>query len=764
MAPAPGGDRDDPLLASTYARATRAYQRGDYREAGQLFAESHRAAVRSNHPQVAVRSLWYVGNCHFAQGSYHEALRVYLELRESLEKRGDTFQASVLSANIASIYSELGEQDSAIAVVEEALRAVPAGPRRPRAELYLLKGGALARQGQLDLALAPYRQAIAEARRSGELSVCANAYSGMGYELMLRGRLAEAEAAILEGYRLRKEHHLPHLESSLRNLGLLRLSQGRLAEAGGLLEDAVARKGNQGGMPLWQYLHARGRARAATGNLPGALADFRAAVERVRSQRLLSPSADLLRVGAEGTVQAVYDSLVEAAVRSYFQRRDPDLLRETFEAVEENRAWSLVSRSDERSEWRANLPREYWDLLAQLRAAEGAETADIVRVREALLRSELKAGSRRPAGIDRLLERTRQFLPADTVLLSFHLGLPESYLWAVSHSRTALYRLPPKTRISEAVWYFRQAVEQGARGQEELGRALHDLLFGSLGRVYRERSRWLLSLDDALFELPWAALVAGGAAGSPEYLVDRHSLQIVSGALMLLQARSGRPDFSGAFVGIADPIYNTADPRWRPLSGARLRTPPARLARLAASGAEIQACIAGWPGRVVLLEGAGARKERIRAAVESQPAVVHFATHVLRDVRRPDTASLALGLNEQGENEYLGTAELPAWKADAGLVVLSGCGSGAGVALPASGLMGLTRAWLMAGARGVLASYWATPDDTGALFLRFYEHLRKDPMAGPAAALRGAQRDMISSREWRAQPRYWAAYAVMGHY
>jgi CHAT domain-containing protein len=96
------------------------------------------------------------------------------------------------------------------------------------------------------------------------------------------------------------------------------------------------------------------------------------------------------------------------------------------------------------------------------------------------------------------------------------------------------------------------------------------------------------------------------------------------------------------------------------------------------------------------------------------------------------------------------------------LVVLSGCSSGGADALPASGLMGLTRAWLAAGARAVVASHWPTPDDRGVLFMDFYKHFRETPDAGPAVALRRAQLDMLRAGGWRSDPQYWATYFVNG--
>jgi CHAT domain-containing protein len=77
-------------------------------------------------------------------------------------------------------------------------------------------------------------------------------------------------------------------------------------------------------------------------------------------------------------------------------------------------------------------------------------------------------------------------------------------------------------------------------------------------------------------------------------------------------------------------------------------------------------------------------------------------------------------------------------------------------------MLGLTRAWLAAGADDVIGSRWNTPDETGALFGAFYRNLRVLPGSRPAQALRAAQLEMLHSGDWRARPRYWGAYFVTG--
>jgi CHAT domain-containing protein len=77
--------------------------------------------------------------------------------------------------------------------------------------------------------------------------------------------------------------------------------------------------------------------------------------------------------------------------------------------------------------------------------------------------------------------------------------------------------------------------------------------------------------------------------------------------------------------------------------------------------------------------------------------------------------------------------------------------------------MGLTRAWLGAGARSVLATRWDVPDEAGStMMVAFYRALRASPERGPAYALQQAQSWLRKSQGAAGSPAVWAAYFVMG--
>jgi CHAT domain-containing protein len=402
------------------------------------------------------------------------------------------------------------------------------------------------------------------------------------------------------------------------------------------------------------------------------------------------------------------------------------------------------------------------------------------QVRSTLVLFEAKAGSSGDLATDELLARTQQNLPRNAALLSFHLGERQSFLWAISRDRFRMYRLPGKPELAADVARFSDAVRTGSLSAVPSGTALYEKLFGKLEAPFRNKHQWMLALDEQLFRIPFGALVVGWRDHEPIYLAERHSIQVTTGAVMLAASRPQpwREALAGKFLGVGDAIYNAADPRWKnptaegsgflpwvAFAVPATQAPGPVLARLAGTAREVKSCARAWDWRTenaILLEGADASPNRLRAALRDRLSVVHIAAHFLQAETPPRSSMIALSLADSGTPQFLSPLEITRTKINAGVVVLSGCSSGRADALPASGLMGLTRAWLAGGARAVVASHWPTPDDSGSLFVDFYQYVRERPEAGPAEALQEAQISMLRAGGWRSNPRYWAAYFVAG--
>ncbi|MEO8597978.1 MAG: CHAT domain-containing protein [Candidatus Solibacter sp.] len=760
------------------------FQAGHYQQALQKFREAQATAAAAKLPCTAARALGNIGAAQFALHQYRPALESFLAARRQSEAAGDHSAAAIFDVNTASLYSELGELDAAAEWIQGTIQRLDPKERSFLPQILIQLATLRARQNRMPEAHKLFREGIEAADAAGDLQLYANGWNRLGEEHLKRGELARAEPPLLEAYRIRKLNRLA-LDVSYRSLGRLRLEQGDLTSAAALLDRAVELSSQpKGRVPTWDTYHYRGRVRMAQGRLREALDDLRIAMQLARAWRWSAPPDDASRMGTENWLELVHSALVEAGNRLYLETGELALIRETFEAAEENRARSLRDvASRGRTPEPSNLPPVYWEALARLQGAEvqalrsgdRSSKETVARVRAELVRMELALGpavSPPPSGV---LERARHALDRDSALLSIQLGDRNSWLWALDSEGLALYPLPARSLVEERAQAAARAIRENSPdsgAQSHLWRTL----FGSLAPRFHQKTRWLVALDRGStlsdsqsrftagglpFEAPLAALI-DSSRQPPAYLAERHVIEMIPGAAFWVEARE-RPaaELTSVFVGVGDAIYNTADPRL-PAAGWGAAKPSLSLPRLVASAAELDSCARAWRGDHVLLKGADASGKALAAQLERNPAVLHLATHVVESSERPSYGLIALSLTPQRESQLLPPFEIAGWHTNAALVVLSGCNSASGARLPGTGLLGLTRAWLMAGARSVIGSNWATPDESGALFCALYRNLSGQRNGSPATALRAAQLEMIRSGGWQAKPGYWGAYFVVG--
>ena len=94
------------------------------------------------------------------------------------------------------------------------------------------------------------------------------------------------------------------------------------------------------------------------------------------------------------------------------------------------------------------------------------------------------------------------------------------------------------------------------------------------------------------------------------------------------------------------------------------------------------------------------------------------------------------------------------------LVVLSCCHSGKGQIMKSEGVVGISRAFLAAGARSVLVTLWAVDDRaTKEFMIRFYGHLKRDKLSA-SEALHQTMKWMRDFKKYRVDE--WAPFVLFG--
>jgi CHAT domain-containing protein len=766
--------------------------KGDFAEAERI--HQHGADLALEHHDPAARA-WFlsgVADSRFARFNYRGALDAYLQAKGQAEQARDRVTLGAIEFNLSRLYQQMWDLDSALRSAEEAQKMVQGlAPVYYRPQLILQRGRLHADATSIPL----YQEGIEAARAAAgkdpaQIAVEAGGLDLLGETLLAGGDMAGAGRAEQKALVLRQQSARGDLGFSYWRLGALRLREQSFAEAESLTRQAMRQPL---GPPHYRLQYQLGRILLEQRRVPEALLVMEDAVGQAQRWRAgIAPAFTSLEGAPTELGAQIFYGFVEAAVTYGIQTHNQRWIAESFQATELNRALNFQSTTQ--SPWRAALPLEYRETLGKLQAEEtkllqsGArKSASSERLTMKLTEMEADAGlgssltNAESFPSDNSLIHFRQRLRAYEILLSFGLGERESFLWAVTGNTLHVYRLPPADQIRDAVRDFRQAVEGGRTDVEDVGARLYTMLFGQLQPQEASKPAWLLSPEDALLELPFAALVLPyeQRGGGSVFLAERHSLQVIAGALLPEGPSHGA--LSG-FLSVGDPIYNFADPRWKfalPTMArfqwfwtSLLGDKGSQLNRLPGSRTEVESSAAAW-GRGTatrVLEGAEASREKFLESLSPPPEVIHLATHAVTPGSDGE-AYLVFGLGASGRLETLSTSAIQTLQVPGSVVVMTGCATAPSDVKTGLGLAGLVRAWTVAGASAVVATEWAVKDNAGsALLSSFYRHLREIPSNVPEA-LRLAQVEMIHSGRdagtrgstTQAAPASWAAYQVFGN-
>jgi CHAT domain-containing protein len=361
-----------------------------------------------------------------------------------------------------------------------------------------------------------------------------------------------------------------------------------------------------------------------------------------------------------------------------------------------------------------------------------------------------------------------------TALLQYFLGKERSFLFVVTRGHLASYELPGADWIAGRVRSLRSVLDKPnpltkARYCQEAAELYGKLLSPAAGILAGKR-HLLIAPDGPLYFLPFEALLTETRGfyrpyEQLPYLLLDHTVSYVPSASVLASLRLPQPaplakgEMPKMFVGFADPVYG--GPPAAPTQVAALRGGQMpNLLPLPRSREEVEQLARFYPGHEMLYLGASATKRNVTAnSLLKSARRIHFATHGLVNEIRPELSALALTPEGKEDDGLLRVSEIFNLELASDLVVLSACETGLGKQVSGEGVLGLTRAFLYAGAKSVVVSLWPVLETgTPELMKSFYRHL--DDSGSKVEALRAAKLDML--RGGQANPSYWAPFILAG--
>jgi CHAT domain-containing protein len=452
----------------------------------------------------------------------------------------------------------------------------------------------------------------------------------------------------------------------------------------------------------------------------------------------------------------------------------------------------------------ATIAHEREALLSDLqKAMMGAEKHSVKQIEDKLAKlgsgeSELEDQLRRasPAYAEvRYPQRMNiQQIPLHPreLLVQFKMLNEGTLVWLLSGTEkgtalSAFYKVDrPRQWFADRVFRIRDAFNGGH--PEQFDSRITDELLGALFpdsalQSVKAAKAIIFVPDDILFLFPFEMLSSHGQyllLGTPtEYFPSSAAFRLARTSIHVTR------DWQESFIGIADPITSSDDPRYQAVSlisdigaqtGVRQPNSSSSVNRIISRGFTferlpgtadevngIASLFTSTPAKAETRTGMDATKQELLRTDLARYQFVHFATHGILPVESAIAEpSLVLSYDGRGKDDMLLTlSEILELKLRADMVVLSACNTGSGKVTKAEGVASLGSAFLAAGASSVTVSLWHVADNsTAELMLEFYRNLVKGKTKSESLA---AARSALFSKEYvNHNPYFWAPFVLTG--
>ena len=665
--------------------------------------------------------------------------------------------------------------------------------RRFRAAARTSLGDALLKQGKYKDASKFYNDAKKGAQDDKRLDLMWSAQRGLGRSLWLQAS-QEKDPKKISSLR---EAAISNYKESLATIETLREGSLRADEARTTFLSTIKDVFDEAAIANAEM--ALSASTGTTGPLSGKALDYAAEAFRISEQSRARSLLDLL--AETGT------AITEGVPGDLLKRKQENLDRQ--QEIADNLTGVSISSEEVKkkpSELDSELEKlqtEYEEIENQIRTASPRYSS---------------LTSNQPLS---LADVQQKVLDDQTVLLEYMLQSDDSYLWVVSKGGTSLVKLPGRSVIDKLATDLRAQLIPSKLQRRIVGidvleadrglgiatsapedatafiaaaNALYKVVIEPASSTFADK-RLMIVADGALNYVPFEVLLKSpdpGDFSSLGYLVKTNEIVYSPSASVVGAIKQQRTKAMGkSMLIVADPVFNSNDARARKATpsttdsevrgigiqsaladvtgetgatpGKMEGLPLARLAGTRVEADQISKLAKTSGGQADLWLDLDANEDNLVARDISKYRIIHVATHGLLNAERPQFTGVVLSLVGNKTNDgFLRTDEVFNLHLGGPLVMLSACETGLGKEKRGEGVMGLTRAFMYAGAPTVGVSLWSVADrSTAELMTDFYRRLLATSDVSSTAALRGAQLAMISGKKYSA-PFYWAPFVLIG--
>lgn len=780
--------------------AIEAYQRASYEDASQWATKAIALADQVGDAAVLSRNVNNLGVVEHERGNYRAALAAYQRALDLWTASGDNVGLSSALTNIGLVHWLQDKLALARDYFTRGLVLREAAGARALVAASLQNLGLVERkEGNYDAALAYYARSLAIREELGDQTGLALVHNSFGTVYDNQGRLDEALASYSRSLEIaERQKNRARMVQALANIAITQRKRGAydLSVAAAERTIRITREiGNR--EQLHSALTTLGEVLTAQGEFDRARAALDEAILVVESMRRDAGASVQEQQGFFQSRTASYSALVAlhvargdalAALLAAEQAKGRALL----DILQLGGAAFAGTLPDEERAREASLDGAITGLNGELRRQRGrspVDAAKVAAIEERLQRARLDydANQARLFTVHPSLQAQRGRAP----LLSapdLERLVPDSSIalveYAVSQTDTQVFVVTrpvvdghagavaveahtlPIGRVALAadVAALRDGIAARDLSIRGVAKAFFDKVLAPVQRVLDGKTTLILVPDDALWDVPFQALVTPRG----RYLVEDHAIAYAPSLTVLRETRrlaSGHPPRARrTLLALGNPVIGpvAATDRPRTMSAEGAFTPLPEAER------QVERLRAIYGKASTVYVGDAAREARAKRDANDY-AVLHLATHGVLDDGNPlySYVVLAPDPRDAGDDGVLEAREIMNLRLGSDLVVLSACESARGTFGRGEGVIGMSWALFVAGVPATVVSQWKVDAaSTSDLMVAFHRQWRgmsggRDAVHAKAVALQRASRAVLADARYR-HPYYWAGFVVMG--
>jgi CHAT domain-containing protein len=687
------------------AKGGLAMARGDFQTAEQFYTQGLSLARQSGERWDEAAALMNLGTAALRQERFDEALGWSIAASRIATQldAGDILLNTIGNQGWANY--KLGNAEKALEYYKDAeQRAVALGDVGDAVGWLTTTGYIYEDQGNTTLATQTFHQALELAKQINSEEDIVDALEDLAHAALQAGRLEEANSYI--------EQITPMLATNDNPLDTLDV---RLAEA----------------------------------RISSLRRDTQRAETLLRSVEQDPASQTSMRMGAEHQLAALFEieGNAEAADKMYRTALS------TFEGARDQ-----LKQEDSKLPFLANATHIYDDyihfLVSQGRPEEALLVADQSRARTLAQGLGKKAHEQSATPVSFTPQKVAR--KAGATLLFYWLGEKQSYLWAVTAKQTTLFALPEEAKIKPLLERYRKALLGSGdplESSDRTGQELYTMLVAPAAKIIQSKLPVMILADGALSLMNFETLIVppAGENQKAHYWIEDATLISAPSLAMLAAAKPslGGASAHGKLLMLGDAVSPEEDYPELPFASLEMK--------------EIERHFAARDEVVY------ARHEATSDAyLKSDPrqyAYIHFVSHGVASLTDPLDSAIILsradsGAANTGQNSFkLYAREIMQHPIDARVVTISACYGSGTRAYVGEGLVGLSWAFLRAGAHSAIGALWEVSDSsTPRLMGTLYQGMEAGQT--PAAALRDAKLNLLHSKSNFRKPFYWAPFQL----